>query len=102
MQIYDLELEFEKLEYFNKLRGQFEKLKDPPLVFHLGISLLFSKFYNHPIYFTGKLVPDILKLLEEKLDEKTFIFLSTLQKSIIVQRKSGQISGNLLHAHQHF
>ena len=91
MQIYDLELEFEKLEYLEKLRVQFENLKDAALVFHLGISLLFSRFYIYPIYFTGKLVPEILKLLQAKFDEETFVFLSTLQKNIIVQRKTGQI-----------
>lgn len=86
--IYDLEIHFAKLKYLEKLKEQFQNTTDAALVFHLAISIYFIKFYDFPLYFTGKLVPEVLHQLQIHLEKETFEFLSNLQKNIIAQRKT--------------
>lgn len=87
-EIYDLEIQFEKTKYLEKLKAQFQNATDPAMVFHFATCIYFIKFHDFPLYFTGKLVPEVLQQLHSHLDEITFEFLSNLQKNIIAQRKT--------------
>lgn len=86
--IYYLEIEFEVMDYLEKLRQQFHNSKEPALVFHLAVSIYFVMFNHYPLYFTGKFVPEIVGMLEHHLERDSYIFLLNLQKNIMAQKKT--------------
>ena len=88
----DFELVLEKKEYLGLLKRQVSNSTDPAMVFHLAVTILFTIYYDWPLYFTGKLVPDVLREMNGHFEKGMYEFMSTFLSDIIAQRKDKSIN----------
>ena len=91
--VFDIEMGLEKMEYLKSLKRQLTNSKDPAMVFHLAITIFFIKNYDQAIYFTGKMVPEMLREMKGQFEKATmYEFMSAFLSDVIAQRKDKSIN----------